>query len=189
MSKLANRQPVLKPQDFYLLLALAACRDQGTTYPELAAFAGLSMSEVHGALKRAEAARLLFFDDKRPRILLPAFKEFLFHGAKYAFAPVRGSMVAGVPTAHAAAQPLNARIAPSADPAPVWPSIAGSVRGMALIPLYPSAPAAALRSPAFYENLALFDALPGLVAYDELHSQRMALVTKTISSIAALATL
>lgn len=158
MPRLVNRQPVLKPQDFYLLLALAACRDQGTTYPELAAFAGLSMSEVHGALKRTEAARLLIFDEKRPRILLPAFKEFLFHGAKYAFPVVRGSMVAGVPTAHAAA-PLNAQIAPSADPMPVWPSIEGSVRGMALIPLYPSAPAAALRSPALYENLALFDAL------------------------------
>ena len=33
------------------------------------------------------------------------------------------------------------------------------MRGMALIPLYPSAPLAALRSPALYENLALFDAL------------------------------
>lgn len=172
MFKLANRQPVLKPQDFYLLLALAACRDQGTTYPELAAFAGLSMSEVHGALKRAEAARLLFFDDKRPRILLPAFKEFLFHGAKYAFAPVRGSMVAGVPTAHAA-PPLNARIAPSADPAPVWPSIAGSMRGMALIPLYPSAPAAALRSPALYENLALFDALRAGNARERALAQKL----------------
>jgi hypothetical protein len=149
---------VLKPQDFYLLLALAACRDQGTTYPELAAFTGLSMSEVHGALKRAETARLLFFEAKRPRILLPAFKEFLFHGARYAFPAVRGSMVAGVPTAHAA-PPLNAQIVPSADPAPVWPSIEGSVRGIALIPIYPSAPAAALRSPALYENLALFDAL------------------------------
>lgn len=172
MSKLANRQPVLKPQDFYLLLALVACRDQGTTYPELAAFAGLSMSEVHGALKRAEAARLLFFDNKRPRILLPAFKEFLFHGAKYAFAPVRGSMVAGVPTAHAA-PPLNARIAPSADPAPVWPSIAGSVRGMALIPLYPTAPAAALRSPALYENLALFDALRAGNARERALAQKL----------------
>ena len=158
MSKLPNRQAVLKPQDFYLLLALLACRDQPKTYPELAAFSGLSMSEVHGALKRAEAARLLFFDEKRPRILVPAFKEFLFHGAKYAFPPTRGSMVAGMPTAYAAA-PLNAHIAPSADPAPVWPAIKGTVRGIALIPLYPSAPAAALRNPALYENLALFDAL------------------------------
>lgn len=158
MPRLPNRQPVLKPQDFYLLLALAVCRDQGTTYPELAAFAGLSMSEVHAALKRAEVARLLFFETKRPRILLPAFKEFLFHGARYAFPAVRGSMVAGVPTAHAAA-PLSAHIAPSADPAPVWPLMDGSVRGMAFIPIYPSAPAAALRSPALYEHLALFDAL------------------------------
>lgn len=158
MPRLSNRQPVLKPQDFYLLLALVVCRDQGTTYPELAAFAGVSMSEVHGALKRAEAARLLFFEAKRPRILMPAFKEFLFHGAKYAFPPARGSMVAGVPTAHAA-PPLNTHIAPSSDPAPVWPSIEGTVRGIAMLPLYPSAPAAALRNPVLYENLALFDAI------------------------------
>jgi hypothetical protein len=72
MPRQSNRQLVLKPQDFYLLLALAACREQGTTYPELATFAGLSMSEVHGALKRAEAARLLFFEERRPRILTPA---------------------------------------------------------------------------------------------------------------------
>lgn len=158
MSRLPNRQLVLKPQDFYLLLALAACRDQGTTYPELAAFTGLSMSEVHGGLKRTEVARLLFFEAKRPHVLLSAFKEFLFHGAKYAFPAIRGSMVAGVPTAHAAA-PLAAQISPSADPPPVWPSIKGSVRGMALIPLYPSAPAAALRNPALYESLTLFDAI------------------------------
>lgn len=37
MPKLPNRQPVLKPQDFYLLLVLVACRGRGTTYPELAA--------------------------------------------------------------------------------------------------------------------------------------------------------
>ena len=115
------------------------------------------MSEVHAALKRAAAARLLFFDGKQPRLVLPAFKEFLFHGARYAFPAVRGSMVAGVPTAHAAA-PLNAQIAPSADPPPVWPALEGTVRGVALVPLYPSAPAAALRREALHQNLALFDA-------------------------------
>ena len=172
MPRPANRQAVLKPQDFYLLLALAACRDQGTTYPELAAFSGLSMSEVHGALKRAEATRLLFFEAKRPRILLPAFKEFLFHGAKYAFPATRGSMVAGVPTAHAAA-PLNARIAPSSDPPPVWPALEGTVRGMALLPLYPSAPAAALRSAALYENLALFDAIRAGNARERAQAQEL----------------
>lgn len=158
MPRIPNRQPTLKAQDLYVLLALSAWGEESITYPELAAFAGLSMSEVHGALKRAEQARLLFFDAKRPTIIKAAFKEFLFHGAKYAFPVARGSMVGGIPTAYAAA-PLNAQIAPSADPPPVWPSVEGSARGISLTPLYPSAPAAALRSPALYENLALFDAL------------------------------
>lgn len=158
MRRPVNRQPALKAQDFYLLLALLAKRGEVLTYPELAAYAGLSMSEVHGALKRAEQARLLAFIDKQPRIITPAFKEFLLHGARYAFPAARGAMVGGVPTAYAAA-PLDALIAPSADPPPVWPHPDGQVRGIALMPLYPSAPAAALRSPALYENLALFDAL------------------------------
>ncbi|CAK0762671.1 MarR family transcriptional regulator [Gammaproteobacteria bacterium] len=172
MPRLSNRQISLKPQDLYLLLALAACRDQGTTYPELAVFVGLSMSEVHGALKRIEMARLLMFEGRRPTILVPAFKEFLFHGAKYAFPAVRGSMVAGVPTAHAA-PPLNALIAPSADPAPVWPFLEGSMRGVALIPLYPSVPAAALRNAALHENLALFDAIRAGNAREHVLAQRL----------------
>lgn len=158
MPRSINRQPVLKPQDLFLLLVLATLREAVTTYPELAALSGLSMSEVHAALKRAAAARLLYFDGKRPRLVRPAFKEFVLHGAKYAFPAARGSMVVGVPTAHATA-PLNAVIAPSADPPPVWPSMEGPVRGVALIPLYPTVPAAAQRSAALHENLALFDAL------------------------------
>lgn len=158
MRRPVNRQLVLKPQDFYLLLALATVKAESPTYPDLAALTGLSMSEVHGALKRAEQARLLAFLDRQPRVLLPQFKEFLLHGARYAFPAVRGGMVGGLPTAYAAA-PLDKLIAPSADPPPVWPHAEGSARGIALMPLYPSAPAAALRNPALYESLALFDAL------------------------------
>ena len=172
MPRIANRQPALKAQDLYLLLALAAWRGESITYPELAAFAGLSMSEVHGALKRAEQARLLFFEAKRPTIIKPAFKEFLFHGARYAFPPARGTMVGGIPTAYAAA-PLKAHIAPSADPPPVWPYAQGSERGIALIPLYPSAPAAALRNAALYENLALFDALRSGNARERALAQKL----------------
>lgn len=158
MSDRRDRQLVLKPQDLYLLLALVALAGGDTTYPRLAAHTGLSMSAVHAALKRAEAARLLMFENKRPRVLRPALREFLLYGAKYAFPPVRGGMVVGIPTAHAA-PPLAAEIAMSSEPPPVWPSIEGTVRGIALVPIYPSAPAAALRDSTLYENLALFDAL------------------------------
>lgn len=158
MRRPVNRQVALKPQDFYLLLALVTIKVKAPTYPELAALTGLSMSEVHGALKRAEQARLLAFLDRQPRVLTPAFKEFLLHGARYAFPAVRGGMVGGMPTAYAAA-PLDKLIAPSSDPPPVWPHAEGTARGIALIPLYPSIPAAASRNPGLYENLALFDAL------------------------------
>jgi hypothetical protein len=158
MRRPVNRQVALKPQDFYLLLALVTIKVEAPTYPELAALTGLSMSEVHGALKRAEQARLLAFLDRQPRVLTPAFKEFLLHGARYAFPAVRSGMVGGMPTAYAAA-PLDKLIAPSSDPPPVWPHAEGTARGIALIPLYPSIPAAASRNPGLYENLALFDAL------------------------------
>lgn len=172
MRRIANRQPALKAQDLYVLLALAAWGEKGVTYPEFAAFAGLSMSEVHGALKRAEQARLLAFENKRPLIIKPNFQEFLFHGARYAFPPARGTMLPGIPTAYAA-PPLNALIAPSADPPPVWPHAEGGTRGIALIPLYPTVPAAALRNATLYENLALFDALRSGNARERALAQKL----------------
>ncbi len=171
MVRNSQRQPVLKPQDFYLLLVLSA-RPGTSTYPDLATVSGLSMSEVHAACKRAEVARLMFFEDKQWRIAKPAFKEFLFHGAKYAFPALRGGLVAGIPTAYAA-EPMKSRIAPSSDPVPVWPSIDGGTRGISLAPIYPSAPAAALRSAELYERLALFDALRAGTARERALAQEL----------------
>ncbi|QKT03542.1 hypothetical protein HUS23_06840 [Ectothiorhodospiraceae bacterium 2226] len=158
MARARNPQPALKAQDLYLVLALAARGPTPSSYPELAAFTGLSMSEVHGALKRAHQAQLLYFDDRRPTLIAPALREFLLHGARYAFPAARGSMVAGMPTAHAA-PPLVEHIVSGGEPPPVWPYADGTVRGIALYPLYPSVPAAAQRNQALYEYLALFDAL------------------------------
>lgn len=42
MSKLANRQPVLKPQDLLVLLALLSHGDGPVTLPELAGLTGLA---------------------------------------------------------------------------------------------------------------------------------------------------
>lgn len=158
MSKISNRQAVLKPQDLYVLLALLS-RDGGSaSYTELAEQTGLAVSAVHGALKRAAAARLAMFEERRPVVLKPQLREFVLHGAKYAFAPVWGSLTRGVPTAYGAA-PLNKVIEPSGDPVPVWPHPHGTVRGLSLAPLYPSVPDAALRDERLYAVLSLFDAI------------------------------
>ena len=158
MPRISNRQPVLKPQDLFVLLVMLSRNQDTMGYADLAAHTGLAISAVHASLKRAMAARLVMIQDRRPALLKTQLREFLIHGAKYAFAPAWSSLTRGVPTGYAAA-PLDSIIAPSADPPPVWPHAKGSVRGIGLAPLYPSAPDAALRDERLYAMLALFDAL------------------------------
>jgi hypothetical protein len=158
MAKLGNQQFAPKPQDLYVLLAMLVGQAESKTYPQLGAQTGLAPSAVHGALKRAAAAGLAMFQDRRPVVLKSQLREFVLSGAKYAFPAVHGRLTRGVPTAYAA-PPLNSVIAPSADPVPVWPHKSGTVRGVSLAPLYPTVPEAALRDANLYAILALFDAI------------------------------
>ena len=159
MPSISNRQIALKPQDLYVVLALLSrAEPPASLYPELAALTGLAVSAVHASLKRAAASRLVMFDQRKPVILKAGLLEFLVHGARYAFPPVQGGLTRGVPTAYAAA-PLSGVIAPSSDPPPVWPHAKGSVRGLALVPLYPSVPEAALDDARLHSALSLLDAL------------------------------
>jgi hypothetical protein len=159
MARVSSQQIALKPQDLFVLLALLARgADAAATYAELAAQTGLASSAVHGALKRAAVAGLARYQDRQPVLLKPQLREFVLHGAKYAFPAVHGRLTRGVPTAYAA-EPLSSVIAPSSDPPPVWPNKNGAVRGVGFVPLYPTVPEAALRDVKLYELLALFDAL------------------------------
>lgn len=89
-----------------------------------------------------------------------SFVDFAVYGARYAYPAVRGEMLRGMPTAYVAPPLSTLIVSPAAnEPPPVWPDAAATVRGCALFPLYPSVPIAALRLPALYAFLTLFDAL------------------------------
>jgi hypothetical protein len=157
----SNPQVTLRPQDLVILLRLGLERGQAPTYATLAAELGMTASEVHAAVERSVAAQLAHKDDGgKARALLAPLRLFIQHGARYCFPATRGGLTRGLPTGYAAA-PLNESILPGSDPVPVWPHKNGKVRGVALYPLYPSVPEAALRNPALYELLALFDAVRG----------------------------
>jgi hypothetical protein len=150
---------ILKPQDVVVLLKLVALGDRGWTFQDLAVELSISQSEVHAAVRRAVAARLMTeAASATGRPVRAALLEFLVHGVKYAFPPERGELTRGVPTGYAA-PPLDKSIAGSSDPPPVWPYAEGKVRGYALVPLYRTVPEAALRDAALYELLALVDAI------------------------------
>ena len=146
----------LLPQDVVVLAKLVS---SGGTRPAIAQLASdlfLSPSQVHASLKRLERARLADASSGRP--ILRAVEEFLIHAVKYVFPAQRGETTRGLPTGHAA-PPLNAEIAGSGEPPPVWPDPEGGVRGVGFEPLCNSVPKAARKDRALYELLALVDAL------------------------------
>lgn len=142
------------------MVALKLCSYQHKRPPMsiVAADLNMSPSEVHAAIKRLRQARLLHGPEMEDKPNFSALEEFLLHGVKYAFPAEHGEVTRGVPTSFAA-PPLKNEIASGAELPPVWPWREGETRGIALEPLYKTAPAAALRDPMLYELLALVDAI------------------------------
>jgi hypothetical protein len=149
---------VLKPQDVVVALKLIGYGERRPSFVQIASDLSLSPSEVHAAVKRAQAARLLHGPELSNRPNLSALEEFLIHGIKYAFPAERGALTRGIPTSYAA-EPLNRLITQDDEPIPIWPYREGQTRGIAFAPLYKMAPVAALRDPLLYEQLALIDAI------------------------------
>ncbi len=147
--------PMLKGEDIVVLLKLAG-EPADWTVRSLEAELGIPHSVIHRSIVRLADAGLL--DPSRRRVNLAQAEEFLEHGMKYVFPPVRGGETRGVPTAWAAS-PLAGELAPSRDLPPVWPDPMGRVRGIALVPLHDSVSEIARRDPALAERLALVDAM------------------------------
>src|SRR6267142_6586179 len=148
----------LKPQDVVVALKLCTYPDARPAMSIIANDLSLSPSEVHGAIGRLRASRLLHGPNSKDRPNISALEEFLVHGLKYVFPAEHGEVTRGIPTSYAA-EPLKSEIAVSNDLPPVWPWRDGDTRGVGLEPLYKNVPRAALRDPALYELLALVDAI------------------------------
>jgi len=74
----------------------------------------MSLSEVHGAVKRATVADFVNVNRRANR---NALLDFLVQGLRSAFAPERGPLMRGLPTAQGA-PPLDKLVVLGADP---WP--------------------------------------------------------------------
>lgn len=157
----SNPQVILRPQDLVVLLRLSLAQGAPPTYAVLGSELGLTASEVHAGLERAALAQLARKDRAgKASVVRDALRLFLQHGARYSFPATRGEITRGIPTGYAAS-PLKDKIVQSNEPPPVWPSKHGTARGEAFYPLYPTVPDAAMRNPALYELLVLFDAVRG----------------------------
>lgn len=159
----------IKPQDVVVALKLAADGGRGVPYASLASDLGMSASEVHAAVRRLSDARLI--DAEGKRVFASALRSFLIYGVPYVFPARLKEVTRGLPTGWAA--PAFAHLFPSGDQLPpVWPDPEGSVRGVAVRPLYPSAPQAARKDSKIYSLLAIVDALRLGRARERAEAQR-----------------
>ena len=148
----------MKPQDLLVVLRLLASGWPGS-FAALARDVGLSVSESHAAMRRAQQAGLVEEIEHAPN--KSAIAEFLIHGLRYVFPASLGASSRGMPTSHAA-PPLDKEF-PAASPGetPVWPDPDGEHRGYEFKPLCRSVPLAARKDAKLYEWLVLADALRG----------------------------
>jgi hypothetical protein len=152
------KQPILKPQDLVVALKIAANQERQFTFNQLAIELNMSSSEIHAAFLRAEKSRLVSRLNGKMGSIDSSLREFVQHGVKYAFPPVVGATVRGMPTGVNAA-PLNQYFANSNEAPLVWPTTDGSARGQSLLPLHPSVTEAVKLDYGLYELLALIDAI------------------------------
>ena len=145
----------LHPRDVVVALKLVALDGKTATFAELATMLNLSPSQVHSSVKRLDAARLA--DGRTRKVRRQELSEFLVHGVRYAFYPELTGLARGVPTADGA--PPLSKVMRGGEAVYVWPHPSGETRGQGLLPLDASVPDAARSDEAYYELLALVDAL------------------------------
>jgi hypothetical protein len=145
---------MLRGQDILVLVRLLG-EETPLTIQEIVDSLEIDGASVHRSLRRLEEAQLVLPDR---RAAVAQADEFLTHGLRYVFPPRFHGESRGVETAWAA-EPLRSALTSTDSPPPVWPHPKGRRRGIALEPLHPSAPDAALRDPELHERFALLDAL------------------------------
>lgn len=151
---------ILKAQDILVVLKLVASREDWT-YSILAQGVGMSVSEVHAGVKRAELCGLVMRINAsdRPEPRIDNLLEFLIHGLSYVLPAERGALTRGIPTS-VGAPPLSEFFQTVPDElVPVWPDPEGTVRGLSLKPIYRSCVLAAKRDENLYRILTVVDGL------------------------------
>lgn len=148
---------MLKGQDVVVLLKLLE-PDGPTSVRDLASGLGFDVAGAHRAIRRLGEAGL--YSVERRRVHEPHAEEFLIHAVRFSFPAKLGAEAAGVPSSWAA-DPLKGELADYAGLPVVWPYATGRVRGLALEPLHPMVPKAALADSELWQRLALVDALRG----------------------------
>lgn len=142
----------MRPQDVVILLKILTTSEANWQYRDLAHSLSISISEISESLNRSHMAGLV--DESRRKVYRQSLMEFIQFGLHYVFPQVPGSMVTGIPTAHS--HPFyNKKFISELNY--VWPDENGTMRGLAIQPLYKSVAKAVKKDEVLYKLLASID--------------------------------
>ncbi len=174
---------IIKPQDIVVLAKLIALKGRKDwSQNSIAAELCLSPSQINNSIKRLVFAGLMtpYHPPDKSEPIIQACAEFFSHAIKYIFPARLGGISRGIPTSYSGPS-LKKQIVAGKDPIPVWPHGKGEVRGVTLLPLYPSVPDSVTQypDPLFYDILTLLDAIrSGRAREKQLAIQRLSEILK-----------
>lgn len=140
----------LKPQDILLMMKLLS--EPGLSQMDLSRKLQLSQAEVSHGLKRLKGSHLLNIEG---RVIREPAIELLVHAVKYFYPAQLGAPSLGIPTAHA--NPDFKYVKSNEGESYVWPFAEGKVKGISLIPIYPSLPYACSEDKTLYRIASLVE--------------------------------
>lgn len=144
----------MRPQDIVILLKMLTIKEKEWQYRDISAQLYISISEVSESLARSEVAHLV--DHTRRQVHRQNLMEFIAHGLPFVFPAQPGTMVTGIYTAHS--HPWFQQYFVS-EMNYAWSYDEGTVRGLAIAPLYKTVPSACLVDSKLYLLLAAVDVL------------------------------
>jgi biotin operon repressor len=148
----------LLPVDLLVVMKLAALASEPASLRQLEDELGLSKSAVANSVQRLRELDLVKDGPSHGRrVNKLLLRDCLEHAARWIAPAHVGDFELGLPTAHSA-EPFKKEMTGDEDPV-VIPLAHGPVRGRAVTPLHPLAPAAAAKDPKLYRLLAIVDAL------------------------------
>jgi predicted XRE-type DNA-binding protein len=140
----------IKPQDVLIMMKLVSQPEM--VQKELATQLQISQAEISHALQRLKNSHLL---SSSGRVIKEACVEFLVHAVKYIFPVQMRSPAVGIPTSFA--HPEFKFIKYGSDEVPIWPSAEGKVKGITLLPIYPTLPDACMEDKNLYKLSSLVE--------------------------------
>jgi len=144
--------------DLLVAMKLVVHEGEPTSVRQLEDELGLSKSAAANSLQRLREFDLVKNDAARGRrVNKLLLRDCLEHAVRWIAPAHVGEFELGLPTAHAA-EPFKQRLTGDDDPV-VIPLPHGPLRGRAVTPLHPLAPAAAAKDPSLYRLLCVVDAL------------------------------